>query len=466
MHPFNHSKKNNGLSTIKGAGIRKIIDQAGRVTKHLAMASAKAAIRPPPVDEDRPTMTITDPNAPRLKGYKPRLTYNYRSAGSRKVRNIVNEWLAKKMKMPITPGHILTSVAGEPTVCSGFTIAKATMYSKTRYMLLHTSSVLDSQAIINEEELAEMGILKHPDERPRKKHAIDKFTALRRTARGLTASDIRGNEYMRMANNEDGLTQCRNCETLNKVYFNPDLYPGMTITVKNTVVASCGQVDCDYTKHHRIPYVEAIKEHLIPAVAAMATTNPLYADAMTVVDHYETQEQLDLLPDNNVIHQYRDIWSEICIYNRILMYRDKILIPGSVSVCAADLHRESHSDAGSNDDAASSTSTISCYSLRMNNETDTSTTTAPPSPDRYSPTMPDNPNTEDESDLEHTSDASDDDLQAMKGVADKIVKDDSFLRVQRLPTPFPAYDSNGDTENTSSAGSHPYATGAGSPNPL
>ena len=64
MRPFNHSKKKNGLSTIKDAGIRKIIDQAGKVTKHLAMAAAKAAIRPPPTDEDRPTMTIIDPNAP------------------------------------------------------------------------------------------------------------------------------------------------------------------------------------------------------------------------------------------------------------------------------------------------------------------------------------------------------------------------------------------------------------------
>ena len=99
MHPFNHSKKKNGLSTIEGAGIRKIIDQAGRVTKLLAMASAKAAIRPPPVDVHRPTMTITDPNTPRLKGYKPRLTCNYRSAGSRRARNIVNEWLAKSIKM-------------------------------------------------------------------------------------------------------------------------------------------------------------------------------------------------------------------------------------------------------------------------------------------------------------------------------------------------------------------------------
>ena len=70
---------------------------------------------------------------------------------------------------------------------------------KTRYILFHTSNVLDGQAIINEEELAEMGILKHHDERPRSKNAIDKATAVRRTARGLTASDIRGGEYMRQA---------------------------------------------------------------------------------------------------------------------------------------------------------------------------------------------------------------------------------------------------------------------------
>ncbi len=66
----------------------------------------------------------------------------------------------------------------------------------------------------------------------------------------------------------------------------------------------------------------------------------------------------------------------------MLMYRDKILIPGSVSVCAADLHRESQSDAGSTDDNASSTSTISCHSPRTDEDSDSSNITAPPTPDR------------------------------------------------------------------------------------
>ena len=35
---------------------------------------------------------------------------------------------------------------------------------------------------------------------------VDKATALRRAAQGLTDSDIRGDEYMKKANNEDGLT--------------------------------------------------------------------------------------------------------------------------------------------------------------------------------------------------------------------------------------------------------------------
>merc|ERR1711974_275469 len=108
----------------------------------------------------------------------------------------------------------------------------------------------------------------------------------------------------------------------------------------------------------------------------------LYIDAMTVVDHYETQEQLDLLPDDNVIHQYRDIWNEIGIYKGILMYRDKILIPGAIPVCAADIHRESHSDNESNHDDASS-----LYSTTS----ECSTNTEPATPERYSPTIPYSP---------------------------------------------------------------------------
>ena len=66
--------------------------------------------------------------------------------------------------------------------------------------------MLDGQVIINEKTLADLGVLKHETERIRTKSRIERSLAYRRTNRGLTASDIRGDTYMIRVNNEEGMT--------------------------------------------------------------------------------------------------------------------------------------------------------------------------------------------------------------------------------------------------------------------
>ena len=144
-------------------------------------------------------------------------------------------------------------------------------------------------------------------------------------------------------------------------------------------------MDSDFIRREGIPDLEEICQHFVPHVANMAKTEPLYVDAMTVMDHYDTQQQLDLLPDDKkVIHQYRDNWSKLGIHKGVIRYRDKILILGSLSMCATELHRESRSEADPNDD-------ISCAisdSPQEDNITGDSTESAPPSPDRYYAILP------------------------------------------------------------------------------
>ena len=98
MTPFDHSKKNNGISTLTDTESTEIIARAGEVVKYLTRAAAQAAIRPPPTDEEKPTATIVDANYPKLRGYKPQIVCNYKAAGSREARNIINEWLARNEK--------------------------------------------------------------------------------------------------------------------------------------------------------------------------------------------------------------------------------------------------------------------------------------------------------------------------------------------------------------------------------
>ena len=442
MALFNHNKKNNGISTITNAEATKTIAIAGDMVRSLTIEAAQAPITPPPTDPEKALVTIWDSNSVKLRGHRPKMTCNFKSAGSRIARNIINGWLPRRIKMSITPACVLTSMARATTVCSGMVMAKISIKGRTRHVLIHTSNVFDGQIILNETELADMGILKHITERPRKILIVQKATALRRATKGLNDSDIRGDEFMKKANNEDGLTQCPNCEFLNQIYFNPKLYKGMTITVKSKIIKSCSEMDSTYNRSNRATDIEEIREEHIRKLAEIAKTDKLYIDAMTVVDHYETKEQLDLLPDDNVIHQYRDIWNEIGIYKGILMYRDKILIPGAIPVCAADIHRESHSDNESDhDDASSSYSTISeCSSPRRYSH-----------PIPYSPTMPDYTNSGDDTDEEFSAEENEVTQAMTAAAAERINKNESFMRVQKLPNPFPTHESSEESEITAPA---------------
>ena len=443
MALFDHNTKNNGISSITNAEATKTIAIAGNMVRTLTMEAAQAPIKPPPTDPGKALVTIWDSNSAKVRGHRPKMACNFKSAGSRIARNIINGWLPRRIKMSITPACVLTSMARATTVCSGMVMAKISIKGRTRHVLIHTSNVFDGQIILNETELADMGILKHITERPRKILIVQKATALRRATKGLNDSDIRGDEFMKKANNEDGLTQCPNCEFLNQIYFNPKLYKGMTITVKSDIVKSCSEMDTADNRSNSATDIEEIREEHIRKLAETAKTDKLYIDAMTVVDHYETKEQLDLLPDDNVIHQYRDIWSEIGIYKGILMYRDKILIPGVIPVCAADIHRESHSDDESDhDDASSSYSTISeCSSPRRYSH-----------PIPYSPTMPDYTNSGDDTDEELSAEESETIKARTAAATEKINKNESFLRVQKLPNPFPTHESSEESEITAPAG--------------
>ena len=102
MALFDHSKKNNGISTITDTESTEIIAKAGEMVRNLTREAAQAAILPPPTDEEKPIATISDSNAPKLRGHKPKITCNYKAAGSREARNIINEWLPRKIKMSIS----------------------------------------------------------------------------------------------------------------------------------------------------------------------------------------------------------------------------------------------------------------------------------------------------------------------------------------------------------------------------
>ena len=167
MALFDHHKKNNGISTITDTESTRIIAKARGMVRSLTREAARASILPPPTDAEKALVTIWDSNSPKLRGHRPKITCNYKAAGSREARNIINEWLPRKIKMSITPARVLTSMAGATTVCSGMVMAKVAINGRTRHMLIHTSNVFDGQVILNETELADMGILKHITERPR-----------------------------------------------------------------------------------------------------------------------------------------------------------------------------------------------------------------------------------------------------------------------------------------------------------
>ena len=133
MALFNHNKKNNGISTITDTETTKTIAKAGDMVRSLTMEAAQASIIPPPTDPEKALVTIWDSNSAKLRGHRPKITCNYKSAGSRIARNIINGWLPRRIKMSITPACVLTSMARATTVCSGMVMAKVSIKGRTLF---------------------------------------------------------------------------------------------------------------------------------------------------------------------------------------------------------------------------------------------------------------------------------------------------------------------------------------------
>ena len=83
MALFDHNTKKNGISSITNAEATKTIAIAGNMVRTLTMEAAQAPIKPPPTDPGKALVTIWDSNSVKLRGHRPKMTCNFKSAGSR-----------------------------------------------------------------------------------------------------------------------------------------------------------------------------------------------------------------------------------------------------------------------------------------------------------------------------------------------------------------------------------------------